>query len=457
MQIRDVLPALRSGWWLWVAVGLLGAVTALVVSQLTTPLYTSSIRLFVSATGSTSASEVFQGSQFSQQRVTSYAEVLRGEELAARVVRRLDLDETPEELRQRITVATVPQTVILDVSVQDSSPEAAQQIAGALSDEFIRRVTELEATDTGGVVPVKITVSDGPDLPDGPSVPRTRLNVAVGLFAGLLIGGILAVARARFDRTVKDPEEAVAVTGSPVVGLVVEDRSLGRTGAAVRGRTDGATEDYRRLRVGLRRLPAQEEPRVVLCTSPLPSQGTTTTVVNLGLSLAEAGRRVTVVDADLRDPAVARYLKMADGPGLADVLTGGVGLDDVVQRRGPDGLRVIGAGSASADPGEVLTSDQMGTVLDKLRAGNDYVLIDAPPVLSVADATAVTAHVDGVLFAVRYGRVRSEQLLEAAEAVELSGAHLLGVVLTMVPRSVRYRSRGYGHESADDHSGAHRA
>jgi receptor protein-tyrosine kinase len=183
----------------------------------------------------------------------------------------------------------------------------------------------------------------------------------------------------------------------------------------------------------------------------VPSEGKTTVVVNLGLALAETGRRVTIVEADLRKPKVTRYLGLVGGVGLTNVLAGSAEVGDVLQKHGGGDLYVIGAGPTPPNPGELLSSSHMFALLDKLRADNDFVLVDAPPLLPVADSTGLAVFMDGVLLSVRYGSTRKEQLHQAAATLERVGATTLGVILNIVPLKAELATaygykHGYGYE-----------
>jgi capsular polysaccharide biosynthesis protein len=326
-----MLSALRAGWWL-IALGVVVAgVVALAVSLLSTPLYTAHAQLFVSTTNAVSSQEIFQGGQFSQQRVTSYAELLDGEELAARVVDRLELQTSPSDLTGQITATASPETVLLDVAVTDPSPVRARDIVAALGDEFIDLVAELETPESGGPSPVKVSMFDAPEVPGSPSSPQSERNVALGVMAGLLIGAAVAVARARLDRSVKDADEAADLADAPVIGTVLKDPHLERV-HVVEGTSAGRTaEDFRQLRANLQFLDVDEPPKVIMISSAVPSEGKTTVVVNLALALADAGRTVTIVEADLRRPKVTRYLGLVGGAGLTNVLAGTAELEEVLQ------------------------------------------------------------------------------------------------------------------------------
>ncbi|SEL64324.1 capsular exopolysaccharide family [Blastococcus sp. DSM 46786] len=445
MELRDVLAALRAAWWLPVIGLLTGGAIAFGASQLQTPLYTSETQLFVSTRDATSTSDVFQGSQFSQERVSSYARLIAGEEVAARVVDALDLSVSPAELADQITATAVADTVLIDVEVTDASPELTAAIAAAVGDTFIEFVDELETPDGEEFSLVEVTVTDRPEVPAAPSSPNTSRNTALGLLVGLLIGAGLAILRARLDRSVKDPEETAELTGAPVIGSVLRNAALDKAHTIDRVGDGRTVEDYRQLRTNLQFLNVDQPPKVIMVSSALPAEGKTTLVINLALALSDAGQRVVVVEADLRRPKVTRYLGLVGGVGLTNVLAGTADVEDIAQRY-RENLSVVAAGPTPPNPGELLGSRQMASLLDKLRADHDFVLVDAPPLLPVADSTGLAVHMDGVVLSVRYGSTRKDQVQQAAATLERVGASLLGVVLNIVPPKAALASAyGYGY------------
>lgn len=456
MELADLGRALRARWWLPLLGMVLVGAAAVGATLLTTPLYTTSMQFFVSTRDSASSAEAFQGSQFSQQRVTSYARLLTGEELASRVVGDLDLSTSPGELAGRVTATAVPQTVLIDVTVSDPSPDRAQQIAEKLADEFEQMVADLEATGSGGDSPIRVSLTDPPDVPVAPSSPQVARNVGLGLLAGFLLGALLAVVRARLDRNVRNPDEALRLTGAPVIGTILRDETLERRHVVDRIGPNRAAEDYRQLRNNLQFLDVDSPPRVIVVSSALPSEGKTTAVVNLALAIADADRTVTVVEADLRKPKVTRYLGMVGGVGLTNLLAGTADIEDVVQRHGNGLVQVIAAGPTPPNPGELLASSHMADLLAKLRSRTDFVLIDAPPLLPVADTSGLAVHTDGVLLSVRYGSTRRDQLQQAAATLERVGARMLGVILNIVPpKAPEAAAVGSGYDYGYDQSPKH--
>jgi receptor protein-tyrosine kinase len=335
--------------------------------------------------------------------------------------------------------------VLIEVTVSDASPRRAQQIADALGAEFTRLVDELETPDGGGASPVKVTVTEPPELPDEPSSPATRRNTLFGALAGLFAGGFLAIARTRLDRSVRDPGEASARAGVPVIGAVIRDATLDSRHVIDWVNPTRVAEDYRRLRTNLQFLRVDDPPQVIMVSSAMPAEGKTTVVINLALALAEAGHQITVVDADLRRPRLTRYLGLVGGVGLTNVLAGTAEVGDVLQKYGDGSVSVVGAGPVPPNPSELLSSTNMSKLLDELREKSGYVLIDAPPLLPVADSTGLAVLVDGVLLSVRYGKTRKDQLQQAAAALDRVGGRTLGVILNMVsPKADVASAYGYG-------------
>ncbi len=450
MELTEILRLVRRARWLVLAATLIGGLTGLVASVTATPMYTTTTQFFVSTRNAQSTSDIYQGSQFSQQRVTSYAQLVTGQQVAARVIERLELSETASDLSRRISADPLPDTVLINVSVTDESPERAQGIAQALGEDFPEFAAELESSEGGVASPVTVRVTETARLPRSPSSPKPLRNSGLGLLVGALAGAGLAVLRARLDQTLKDPDETGRLAGAPVIGTVLRDEALDKQHTIDRVPSTRTAEDYRQLRNNLQFLNVDEPPKVIMVTSALPSEGKTTAVVNLGLTLAYAGQRVTIVEADLRKPKVARYLRMVGGVGLTNILAGSADVDDVVQRHGNGDLSVIASGPTPPNPGELLSSSHMAALLEKLRGANDFVLIDAPPLLPVADSSGLAPYVDGVLISVRYGSTRKEQLQQAAATLERVGATTLGVILNIVPPKAELATAygyGYGYQA----------
>jgi capsular exopolysaccharide synthesis family protein len=440
VEIRDYLRILRNRWKLIAAVLVLSMLAALAASLLTTPKYAASTQLFVSTTAQDNTASAYQGGLFSQQRVTSYAQLIQGQQVAQRVIDTLRLPISAGQVTSEVSVKTLLNSVILGVTVTDASPERARDIANALSTEFTKMVAELETPQGSTTAAAKVTVVQQASLPTVAVEPQTARNVALGAVVGLLLGIVLAVLRDRLDNTVKNRKQVTDAAGAAMVGAVPFDGDRPKHPVVSFGEGHSSSaESFRQLRTNLQFLDVDNPPRVLVVSSAIPGEGKTVTALNLAFVLAEAGHRVALVEADLRRPRVARYLQLVESVGLSNVLSGAATLDDVLQATGNQNVSVLAAGPHPPNPSELLGSSHMQHVLDELRGRFDYVVLDAPPLLPVTDAAVLTNQVDGALVVARYGHTKRDQITRAVENLRAIDARVLGVILNMVPS----KSTGY--------------
>ncbi|MCK0090475.1 polysaccharide biosynthesis tyrosine autokinase [Rhodococcus sp. F64268] len=445
MEVHDYLRILQARWKIVAVTTVVAVLAALGASLLTTPQYEAKTRMFVSTSSGGSVQEIYQGNLFSQQRVASYTKLLTGTNLAERTIDTLGFtDMTPNELASKVTAASAPDTVLIDMAVTDPSPERARDIANAMSDEFVTMVRELETPENGGPPTARVVVETHAATPAAPVTPKTMRNVALGLAVGVLLGIALAVLRDRLDNTVKDREAIEEIAGAGVVGVIPMDKARQDTPPiSFVDANSGDAEAYREMRTNLQFLEVDHPPRSIVVTSALPTEGKTTTAINLALVLTEAGHTVALVEGDLRRPRVSKYLGVMSGAGLSTVLANQASIADVMQTTKYDGLWVLGAGALPPNPSELLGSDHARDVLDDLRSRFDYVIIDAPPLLPVTDAAVLSTITDGALLIARHGKTTKEQLFRAVGNLRAVNATVLGTILNMTPAKGRGGSYEY--------------
>lgn len=465
MELRDYLRILHKSWILIAACTLLGVATAAAYSILVTPKYEATTKMYVSVQTRDAAAtgELVQGSSFASKAVLSYVDVVDSPRVLDQVIQDLDLDTTAASLANAIEATSPTNTVLLQVTVTDSDPTAAADIANSVSDNFQAVVVDdLEAPVGGGTSLVKIETIQPAIAPEGPASPNVPLNIALGLLVGLAVGVGIAVLRNVLDNRLHSSHDIALVTDKPILGGISIDPDTKKRPLVVHADPrNPRSEAFRSLRTNLQFLNVEEGPRSFVVTSSVPGEGKSTTICNLAIALAETGARVALVDGDLRLPKIADYMGLEGGIGLTDVLIGRAELDHVLQRWGRGQMFVLPSGRIPPNPSELLGSKSMARLLETLGQDFDYVLIDTPPLLLVTDAAVVSRLTGGAILVAASGRTKRNELSAAVRALEHIGSRLLGVVVTMMPvkgpDSYGYGQYGYGvtHPDAAEEIAAH--
>jgi succinoglycan biosynthesis transport protein ExoP len=348
-----------------------------------------------------------------------------------------------------------------------------------------------EANVSAGLKESNIHVVDPAVIPTGPVKPRVLLNLAIGLVLGLALGVGLAFFQEYLDKTLKTADDVEQLLRLPALGVLPrfglpesskhldagpEDGAPDEEALLVAAGPNGhrvmapaiqaspqAVEAFRSLRTSVL-LSASPVPRLILVTSALPSEGKTTTAVNLGATLASLGNRVVVVDCDMRRPACHRSTGVENNPGFVQCLTGHVDLASaVLPVPGVENLSVVPCGPIPPNPAEVLSSPVAADLLRRLRTQFEYVLVDSPPLMSVADGRILATLVDAVVLVARAHSTPYDVVRRARALLYGSGSRILGVALNDVDvmrngfgyQQYQYGyGYGYGYAPGDQHDSA---
>lgn len=448
MHIQDYLKILRSYWRFLAGITVLGLVAGIGFSAVQSPRYSATTQVFVSTPDATSVSDLSIGTSFTQQAVKNYAAVAESRLVLRRVIARLGLSESMDVLKSDISTEVPLDTAVLKISVRDKSAKNAAAIANAISTELAGVVASLSAA-TSSDSAVKITQIDDAVVNPHPVSPNVPVNALAGLLAGALLAYAVAIARSLLETRLRSEKDVEETTGLPTLGAVpfqrrAESRDLLRPGS----RTDPVVaEGYRSLRTNLQFFDAGRL-RSLVVTSTVEGEGKTTTAVNLAATMAATTKRVLLVDGDLRRPSVADALGIDGGVGLTEVLIGRASLDQALQTVGSSSLVVLPSGSVPPNPSELLQSPQMAALLAELQERFEIVLVDAPPVLPVADALLLGKQTDGALFVCGAGRARRAEVKKALASLTKVDVRVLGAVASMVPRRTMHGYRYDAYTSA---------
>jgi non-specific protein-tyrosine kinase len=417
---------------------------------------------------------------------------------------------TVEYLDGRITVSPIRDTTLIQITVKSSDPNLAAQIANELANVFSDRViqiqeerftvskeslqeqiTNMEAQiddvtsalviekDAGvrASLETKLTqyraiysnlilsyeqirlseaqtIStvmqvDPAVVPTKPISPQVLRNTALAAMVGLMLAvGVIFLIEA-LDDTLKTPEDVKKALGLPVLGIIAKHES--EEGKPITNTTPRSpvSEAFRSLRTNIQYTAVDRPIETILVTSSDPKEGKTTVVTNLGVVFAQMGKKVTLIDADLRKPSLHRKVGLQNRTGLTSLFVRSIEtLELIVQKTIVANLNVITSGELPPNPSELLGSKRMQTILENLKESSDMIIIDSPPALAVTDSLVLVPFVDAVLLVIKPGFTKSKSALLIVEQFKRSNANLIGVVMNELDlgRS-RYSYRYYHYKS----------
>jgi exopolysaccharide transport family protein len=336
-----------------------------------------------------------------------------------------------------------------------------------------------EAGVAAGLRSTNIRIVDNARVPTFPVIPNTTRSLELSLLGGLFAGIILALFLEALDTTVRTPEEAQALTGLPSLGFIPHSNLLdGLSQSSLRMRAalpaisspspsalvteirphSEVAESFRSLRTSILLSSAVRQPCMIMFTSPMPQEGKTTTCMNMAIVLAQRGGKTLLVDGDLRRPGIHRAFGLSNSTGLSSVLAGLDSLEDAIQGYpSQSNLFILTTGPTPPNPAELLGSDRMQELLEKLRVSYDQVILDSPPVNLVTDPAVLSPLMDAVFLVVRSGKTSKSALRHAQEQLQQIKAPLRGIVVNDAQlHSVDYHYRYYygkkepGYYSAEE-------
>ena len=514
--LRDYLGVVRRRKWIILQAVILVPLVAVAFSLQQRSMYRASAEVLlptqnvVAALSGINDPTVYQSPD---RRAQTQADLARVPAVARDTLRRAGLKRSVADFLSHSSATAKTNADLLELSAEDHRPELARRLATAYADAFsayrarldtapyanakrqadaelkalaaahnigspayqalVAKRAQLDTTMallTKNAVPVKAADSATQVQ------PRPVRNGVLGLVLGLVLGIALAFLREALDTRVRSSGEIEERVGLPLLARVPEPpRRLRKHDKLVMlAEPHGAqAETFRLLRTNLDFVRLANGPRTILVTSALAREGKSTTSANLAIALARAGRRVALVDLDLRRPALSTFFDLKGRPGVTQIALREAELADVLvplaftvpERNGTatvaanngaangNGHRikrgelvVIGSGPLPPNPGEFSGSPAIARLLEELRKPFDTVVIDTPPALQVGDPMSLSAHVDAVLVVCRMDMLRRPVLNELRRALDASPAEKLGFVLTGAESEDGY---GYGYGSAD--------
>jgi capsular exopolysaccharide synthesis family protein len=380
---------------------------------------------------------------------------------------KLDLQLKLTDLEvQRATIEKIRQERMKDLPAlanKSFEHEQLEQRAAHYQKEFdllLSQKLSLETTLSRGSGRVEWNEPVTLGIPfQGGASRRFITNFGIGGFVGFVVGFALAMIWESIDTSIRSAQDINEYIGLEVIGTIPKMKfgtpsrwgSRFGTYVALPDETEidacivtqhdpksPVSEAYRQLRTNFLLETVQLRPRTIMITSAVPAEGKTTTAVNMAVTMADRGMRVVVMDTDLRRPNVHKVLKMERGPGLADVLRGDTELSSVVRPTRIKNLWILSSGRVPPNPSELIGSESMKQVMNRLSKEFDLIICDAPSILVVTDPVLMATHVDSVILVVSVERAKRETVQRARKLMDAAKAHISGVVLNGLEASRRH-------------------
>lgn len=310
-----------------------------------------------------------------------------------------------------------------------------------LYDALLQRYKEIGIA--GGVGTNNVLVVDSADTPEEPSRPNLMLNLLVSLALGAMAAGATVFALEQIDEAIADPSEVERAIGLPQLGTTpavdgAEPRDV------LADRKSGLTEAYLSVQTNLRFSTQRGVPKSFAVTSTRPGEGKSTTSFALAQTLARIGKKVILLDGDMRSPSVHHLLNLKNEIGVSNFLAADDALSSMIKHVPDVGIDAMSAGPLPPNAAELLNGNRMSLLVERLLETYDHVIVNSPPVLGLADAPLIGSHVEGMIYAVEANGARSSVIRAAINRLRAANVNILGIVLTKF--EAKRAHYGYGYE-----------
>lgn len=386
------------------------------------------------------------GGTYVSNQIKSYPALATTEAVLKPVIADLKLDLTVKELSSQLTVTNPDSTAFVNITAKAGDAQRSADIANAVA-ESLRSVVEDKLYVSGSVSPIKLTIVQTAAVPQSPSSPKKGLYLSIGVVLGIVIGIFAALLKELLSTKVEEASDVRGIVKASALGSVPKNDVLAGTRPVIIAEPNGlVAEEYRRIRTNIKFLQADKVPgrgQLLVISSTSPSEGKTTTAINVAAVLAENGAKVLLIDADLRHPSVAHHLGIEGNVGLAHVLSGQMTPVDVVQSYWKPNLHILPAGKRPANASLLLNSDMMKMLVEQALTQYDYVLIDTAPLAVSNDGVVFGDWAKGVVLVTANGICRKKELEESMDALRTAKVPVLGFVFNFANPKKKHKDAYY--------------
>ena len=438
--IKEILELILKRMILIIISLFAGLIISFIVSKfIIKPSYTASVQLYVIPSDSETSVSLNE-LNYAQKVVTTYISFLNTNVFYEKIQEDTKLDYSINQLKKMTSAKIINNTEIFQISVTSFSAEDSYTLAESMERLAPQLIKSIKPS-------AMISVVDPVVFPNRPSGPNTIKNTIIGGMLGLAAMVVVIFLVEILDVRINNKEDLIENYQLPVLGEIpnfyltreravsnkiqlISKKIIKKKNTVVDENIKFIyTEAFKSLRTNLRFTLLKEGCKKIIISSPLPGDGKSTTSINLGITIAQTGSKVLIIDCDLRKGHIHNYFNIKYRPGLSDALSGLAELKDVTKTTSFENLDIIPLGSISPNPSELLSSSQMEKLLMVLEKEYNYIIFDTPPVNVLSDSLSLVKYSDGLLLVVREKVTSHMNIKNALDKFNLSHGNILGFVL----------------------------
>ena len=413
-------------------------------TQVKTPMYSSYTTVILAQQANANSAITQSDLTVNQKLVSTYSEIVKSKLVLQQTIEQLHLDEDYDTLNKHVSVKAVESTEIIKITVTDEDPELAPVIANRIAKNFIHEVSNIYDLDN-------VSVIDKAQVNDTPSNNTLTRDLAIA--AIIAIFGVLAIAFIifYFDDSVKYSEDLENKIGMPIAGKIIRSdiKTKGQNTELLVAKYPKSmvSESIKALRTNLQFASVDKEMSTILITSSLASEGKSFVSSNLADSFAQAGKRVLIIDCDLRKGRLHKIFGVPNVTGLSNLLADTLtNAPKYIQKTNLRNLSIITRGAYPPNPSELLGSKKNKTLIEALKKRFDIIIFDGAPVNGVTDSVIMATIVDEVLIVTKDSSTPKATLLATKDALAKVDAPIAGIVMNGVSKNIAKYYNYYGNK-----------
>lgn len=441
--VKDILMALRKKWILITIITIcVTGLCGIYSYKISKPVYQGSSKVIIGKINTDDLSMSSSDISLFASLKSTYQEYIKSTAFIKKSLEYKDLDLDPRSVLSGLNITSSETSTTMVISYSGNNVKDVCNVIDAVTEYLCNSCTDIISN-------AKISVLEEPYVSTIPVSPNHKKDLVIGFLGGLIISVGLTIIIELTNGKVRTEEDLTNTINYPVLGNLYKIDRNSDPLVVLNNPNSIQAEGYRGLRTSIEYSSFDNKIKTLLITSSQPSEGKSVTTANLALAYARAEKKTLIIDCDLRKPTQHKKFSVINNIGLSDVLVGNKALVLAIQNI-EENLDILPAGSVVPNPAELVSSQAMTNLIDKLKAQYDFIVIDSPPALVVSDAQTLATKVDGVVIVAKANFSKKNAMRNAKKSLELVNANIIGTVLNFKDKVKGYYGHYYGENRKKD-------